>query len=108
MFVNTKEFNHPYYAVIFSSLRVESENGYGKMAHVMEELASRQQGFLGVESVRDNGFGITISYWESLTDIKRWKANSAHIDAQIKGKSKWYKNYNVRICKVESDYSFEN
>ena len=96
-----------YYAVIFTSQRTEGDNGYGKMAQAMEELASKQQGFLGVESARDSELGITVSYWETLDDIKRWKENSTHKVAQEKGKEEWYKNYNVRVCKVEKAYSFE-
>jgi heme-degrading monooxygenase HmoA len=96
----------PYYAVTFSSQRTEGDNGYGLMADKMEELASRQPGFLGVESVRDaSGFGITISYWDSLASIKNWKQNEAHQVAQEKGKTDWYKNYVTRICKVEREYS---
>jgi heme-degrading monooxygenase HmoA len=101
------EKQQPYYAVIFTSQRTEGDNGYGKMAQAMEELASKQQGFLGIESARDSELGITVSYWETLDDIKRWKENSAHMVAQEKGKTEWYKNYNVRVCKVERDYSFE-
>lgn len=54
----------PYYAVIFSSQRTVGDNGYGEMADKMVELASKQKGFLGVESVRDERLGITISYWD--------------------------------------------
>ncbi|WP_416150026.1 antibiotic biosynthesis monooxygenase family protein [Salipaludibacillus sp. HK11] len=97
----------PYYAVIFTSQRTEDDNGYGNMAQAMVELASKQQGFLGIESSRDNQLGITISYWKSVDDIKSWKKNSAHKVAQDKGRKEWYENYNVRICKVESEYSFE-
>lgn len=97
----------PYYAVIFSSQRTEDDHGYGKMAQAMEELASKQKGFIGIESARDQGLGITVSYWESLEDIKKWKENSAHKIAQEKGKSNWYKNYHVRICRVEKEYDFE-
>jgi heme-degrading monooxygenase HmoA len=97
----------PYYAVIFTSQRTEGDKGYGKMAEKMEELASQQQGFLGIESARDNELGITVSYWESLDAIKKWKENSSHKVAQEKGKEEWYKNYTVRICKVERAYSFE-
>jgi hypothetical protein len=43
----------PYYAVIFTSLRAEEDNGYEAMAQAMEESASRQDGFLGIDSVRD-------------------------------------------------------
>ncbi|WP_449620783.1 antibiotic biosynthesis monooxygenase family protein [Robertmurraya sp. Marseille-Q9965] len=97
----------PYYSVIFTSQRTDGDNGYGEMAEKMEELAPQQQGFLGLESVRDSELGITLSYWDSLESIKNWKANSAHQLAQEKGKEEWYKNYTVRVCKVEREYSFE-
>ncbi|CAH0120939.1 putative protein YqjZ [Paenibacillus sp. CECT 9249] len=41
-----------YYAVIFTSKRTPGDRGYSAMADKMEQLASRQPGFLGVESVR--------------------------------------------------------
>ena len=58
----------PYYAVIFSSHRTESDNGYGEMAERMVRLASQQPGFLGVESARES-VGITVSYWSDLYHI---------------------------------------
>ena len=61
----------PYYAVIFSSFRTEGDKGYSEMSAKMEELASVQDGFLGLESVR-NGLGISVSYWRDLDSIKRW------------------------------------
>ena len=106
MLGNGKKPQPPYYAVIFTSKRTEGDNGYGKMAQTLEELAVKQKGFLGIESARDHELGITVSYWESLEDIKNWKENSTHIIAQEKGKERWYKEYDVRICKVERDYSF--
>ena len=63
----------PYYAVIFSSQRTDGDKGYAAMADRMAELASQQPGYLGAESVRDaQGFGITVSYWESLEAIKEF------------------------------------
>lgn len=103
----SKTYEPPYYAVIFTSKRTEEDNGYGKMAEKMEELAMGQKGFLGVESARDQELGITVSYWDSLEAIKNWKENSAHKIAQEKGRTEWYKHYSVRICKVEKEYSFE-
>mgnify|MGYP001954519702 CR=1 FL=1 len=97
----------PYYAVLFTSQRTEGDNGYGEMAQAMGELASKQPGFLGIESARDHELGITISYWESLDAIKSWKEHSVHKVAQEKGKKEWYKNYTVRVCKVERDSYFE-
>jgi heme-degrading monooxygenase HmoA len=74
----------------------------------MVELAAQQSGFLGVESVRNaDGVGITVSYWESLDATRDWKRNEEHLVAQAKGKSEWYQQYRLRICKVEREYGFE-
>ncbi|WP_054712712.1 antibiotic biosynthesis monooxygenase [Bacillus sp. JCM 19041] len=96
----------PYYAVIFSSKRTEEdEKQYGQVADLMVELATKQPGFLGVESSRDlDGFGITVSYWSNLESIKLWKENVTHQKAQERGKRDWYSKYITRICKVERDY----
>ncbi len=95
----------PYYAVIFTSLRTEGDNGYAAMAEEMEQLAQQQPGYLGIESAR-NELGITVSYWASLEAIKNWKANLDHLEAQKKGRTTWYSQYKVRICKVEREYEF--
>jgi heme-degrading monooxygenase HmoA len=103
MIANTPQT--PYYAVIFTSLRTEGDNGYGDMAVEMNKLASEQPGYLGIESARE-GLGITVSYWESPEAIKNWKANARHLFAQQEGRKQWYQEYKVRICKVERDYGF--
>lgn len=96
----------PYYAVIFTSLRTEGDNGYGKMSERMIELAEKQPGFLGLESARAE-LGITLSYWKDLESIANWKANAQHLVAQKTGKEKWYQQFVTRIAKVERDYGFE-
>lgn len=99
----------PYYAVIFTSLKMEVTDGYNDTSEGMLELVHQQAGFLGYESFRnENGFGVTISYWRALEDIKKWKENDPHLWAQEQGRTRWYKNYKVRICKVENDYSFDS
>jgi heme-degrading monooxygenase HmoA len=93
----------PYYAVIFTSHRTETDDGYGETAQRMLDLAAQQPGFLGVESAR-NEVGITVSYWRDLDSIKAWKAVAAHREAQANGRQKWYSAYKTRICLVERDY----
>jgi heme-degrading monooxygenase HmoA len=95
----------PYYAVIFTSLRTEGDNGYEEMAELMERLVAQQPGFLGMESAR-NELGITVSYWASTEAIRAWKEVLEHKLAQEKGRTTWYRQYKVRICKVERDYAF--
>ena len=93
----------PYYAVIFTSLRTDTDAGYEEMAQEMVRLAAIQPGYLGHESAR-SGLGITISYWESLEAIRAWKVNSEHLIAQKYGREKWYSAFKTRIALVERDY----
>ncbi len=96
----------PYYAVIFSSTNTKDLEGYSETADLMVELASRQEGFLGVESAK-NELGITVSYWEDLDSIKKWKENAQHTIARERGRKDWYQSYKTRIALVERDYGFE-
>jgi heme-degrading monooxygenase HmoA len=96
----------PYYVVIFTGQRTEGDRGYGKMSERMVELAKGQPGFLGLESARGaDGFGITVSYWESEEAIAAWKAHLEHQAAQEGGKKSWYAQYQVRVGKVERAYA---
>lgn len=96
----------PYYAVIFTSIRTAETEGYEEMADKMVELARQQEGYLGIESAR-NDIGITVSYWKDLASIRKWKMNMDHLEAQQKGRSDWYARFQTRIAKVERDYGFE-
>lgn len=96
----------PYYAVIFTSVKMENNEGYDEMAKRMVELAQQQPGFLGVESAR-NEVGITVSYWTDLVSIKNWREHAEHTIAREKGRADWYKAFKTRIAKVERDYGFE-
>jgi len=59
----------PYYAVIFTSVPTEGDNGFAEMTDRM------------VESVR-NEIGITVSYWRYLESIRSWKEHAEHSVAQ--------------------------
>ena len=96
----------PYYAVIFSSLRTAGDAGYAQTAERMVELAAGRPGFLGVESARGtDGFGITVSYWQSVEAISSWRADAEHRLAQESGKAMWYEHYEIRIARVERAYA---
>lgn len=98
-------FEPPYYAVIFTTIVSENNEGYSEMAQKMEHLAKQQQGFLGIDSARKE-IGITVSYWRNLQDIVNWKNNVEHIAAQKLGREQWYEQYQLRISKVEREYGF--
>jgi heme-degrading monooxygenase HmoA len=95
----------PYWAAIFTSRRNEQPgDGYSETADRMFELVEDQPGFLGYETARSDGLGITVSYWESEASITAWKANEDHIAVQQEGRARWYESYDLRIARVERAY----
>lgn len=97
-----KTANPPYYAVIFTSVRTAGDNGYDETAQRMLALASKQPGFIGFETARQE-IGISVSYWTSLESIKAWKENAEHRETQVKAR-RWYSSFRVRVCRVEKEY----
>jgi heme-degrading monooxygenase HmoA len=81
----------PYFAVIFASLRKPDDDAdYGVTADRMIELAVQQPGYLGVETTRGaDGFGITVSYWESEAAIQAWRRHAEHTLARERGRE-WH------------------
>ena len=97
----------PYYAVVFTSVRTTTDEGYADTAEKMMALASTQPGFLGVESVRQaGGLGITVSYWKDADSIRKWKNQAAHQQAQQLGRDKWYSGYRIRVAKIDREYGY--
>jgi heme-degrading monooxygenase HmoA len=98
----------PYYAVIFTSRRNEQPgDGYGETAEAMFALAQSQPGFLGFDTARTDGLGITVCYWDSEEHIAAWKAQADHLAAQREGRARWYDAYELRVARVERAYGFE-
>jgi len=89
------------WAVIFSSKRTGAATDYAAAADEMERLAEASPGYLGMETVRGpDGFGITVSYWESEAAIAGFKQLAAHRAAQANGRERWYGAYEVRVARV--------
>ena len=57
------------------------------MAVEMERLAKQKEGFIGIDSARDE-VGITVSYCRGIKSIKVWNENLGHWEAQKLGKGK--------------------
>ncbi len=104
--VPTVDLEPPYYAVVFTSLLDDNAPGYGEAAERMVELASRQPGFLGIESARDAQLGITVSYWASTDAIEAWRDDIEHAATRDRGRAEWYRGYELRVARVERAYGW--
>jgi heme-degrading monooxygenase HmoA len=98
----------PYWAAIFTSRRNEQPgDDYEETADRMFQLAEEQPGFLGFDTARSDGLGITVCYWDSEEAIVAWKAQAEHAVAQREGRARWYESYDLRIARVERAYGFD-
>ena len=97
-----------YFAVIFTTQRSQSgDDIYEIMASRMVELAQKQHGFLGLESVRsDDGISITVSYWTDHEAIQNWEKQAEHVSFQAMGRREFYHWYQIRIAEVFKDRIF--
>lgn len=96
------------YAVLFTSKLAEIDEQYQELNDTLYQALMKQEGYLGHESYRnEQGVGCTISYWKDLDALKKWKEFPMHLQAQLKGKEKWYDYYQVKICKIEKEYEWE-
>jgi glutathione S-transferase len=95
------------WAVVFTSKLREPADGYGEAADRMLELAQKEPGFLGIESARGaDGFGVTVSYWNSLEAIQRWRENAEHKLVQKRGREAFYERYSLTVSRVVRSVSF--
>lgn len=95
-----------YYAVIFTSILDEHDPEYFRMNDMLRQQAEKLDGFLGEDSAR-NDYGISISYWKDLDSIQQWRQNADHQWAKQKGRKFFYKEYKIRIARVEREYDFK-
>lgn len=93
------------YAVIFEAQTNQLDETYFTTAARMRELATSNYGCVEFTSITKGDQEISISYWNSLEDIKKWKQDKEHSKAQERGKATWYINYQVKIVEVIRSYS---
>lgn len=96
-------------AVIFSAQRNDMDpQGYDEAAAAMVKLAKQQEGFLGIDSSRDqNGYGITISYWRNEEAAKAWRDNEQHSAIRDKGRNIWYDHYSLQVATIKRSYDWK-
>jgi len=98
----------PSYAVIFESQRASETTDYGSVADRMEALAASMPGYQGHKCARGaDGFGITVSYWDSLENIAGFRAHLEHAEAQRAGRARYYVRYDLRVARVQKHVVFD-
>ena len=92
------------YAVIFRAEINELDEAYAEIAARMRKLAINKYGCVEFTAVTQGKREIAISYWDNQDQIKAWKQDPEHREAQKLGRLKWYKSYRVQAVEVIRDY----
>jgi len=99
------------YAVIFEvEVKPEGRDEYLAIAAKLREQLAAQKGFISIErfqSLAEDSKMLSISYWDDLDTIQNWKANLDHQAGQARGRAALFRDYRIRVAKVEKDYTLE-
>lgn len=96
-------------SVIFVAQRTQLDaDGYARAAAMMVELAARQRGYVGMDSVRGaDGLGITISYRTDEASAKAWRDHPDHAEIRDAGRDRWYSDYSLHVAQVIRSYDWK-
>jgi heme-degrading monooxygenase HmoA len=84
------------------------EDRYFELAGILRENVEQIEGFISVErfeSVSESGRFISVSTWQDLDAVKRWREHLEHMAAQNEAKDQGiFRNYRIRVAEVIRDY----
>jgi heme-degrading monooxygenase HmoA len=98
-------------ACIFRSTRTDhSEIEYQAWSSEMDDLVKTTPGYRYHFSFRDltTGEGVTISYFDDLDCIARWRSNARHVEAQQLGRDAFYEQYTIQVVDVVREYQWSD
>jgi len=93
------------YAVIFRAEINQLDQEYSDTAVRLRNLAMEKYGCRDFVAMTEGDQEVAISYWETLEQISRWRQDAEHIRAQQRGRSKWYRTYQIQIVEVLREYN---
>lgn len=93
------------YAVIFRAEFSAPDDEYETTAIKLRDLAISEYGCREFIAHTEGRNELAISYWDNEEQILNWKRDPVHLEAQRKGREKWYSTYTVQVLKVQREYS---
>ena len=83
-------------------------DGYARAAAMMNKLATQQEGYVGMDTVRgSDGLGITISYWTDEPSAQAWRDHPEHAAIRDAGRDHWYSDYSLHVAQVTRSYDWK-
>ena len=96
------------FAVIFEVEPMPGRaDAYLTMARALHGELEAIEGFISVErfaSVTNDGKYVSLSFWRTEEAVRRWRRHAGHQLAQAQGRSAIFRDYRIRVARVERDY----
>jgi len=98
-------------AVIFE---VWPESGgqqeYLELASQLRPLLEGRDGFISIErfqSLTEPGKILSLSFWRDERAVETWRREVPHMEAQLAGRGRLFRDYRLRVAAVHRDYGME-
>ena len=93
------------YAVIFRAVTRDLDQEYLELAEQLRRLAIDKYGCREFFALTEGNQEVAISYWDTEEQVRNWKQDALHLQAQQLGRKKWYESYRVQIAEVQREYA---
>jgi len=93
------------YGVIFRAVIRELDQEYLDLAEQLRNLAIETYGCKEFCAYTEGDQEVAISYWDTEEQIKNWKLDPLHQQAQQLGSEKWYESYQVQVVEIKRQYA---
>ncbi len=83
---------------------------YFDLAGKLRPLLEGRDGFLSIErfqSVTDPTKFVSLSFWRDEKAVEKWRREDPHIEAQLAGRDRIFRDYRLRVATVQRDYGMQ-
>ena len=93
--------------VFRSRLTAEAGEDYQALDAELERLVRDQPGYLTHKGYRaDDGERLTLVWFKDQETLRSWKMQPRHLEAQRRGRERWYEFYEMEVAEVVRTSSF--
>lgn len=94
--------------VFRNRLNPEATQDYNAMQPRITSLAKGMPGYVSHKTfVAEDGERVTLVEFDSAENHRAWAVHPEHIEAQKKGRSSFYLEYDIKVCEVIKTRSFK-
>ena len=100
------------YAVIFEVEPRDGRQGdYLDIAAALRPELDKIDGFISIErfqSLTNQGKLLSLSFWRDADAVVRWREQTQHRAAQMKGRAEIFADYRISVVAVERQYGMRD